>query len=671
MCNVELNVKEGLIVLCSRAEDPFNQDLRRWSPRRNMAVAFFQSRIYLMGGHAVGDDFEVTTDSKTILKNDVWSSTDGATWILTTPGCRFEDPRWHSGVENADCLSSNDCFGDSYCVNQISGNPVAAGSRGRCRCNVWSARERHSVAVYNNELYLSGGIEHVPLSYCGELPCGGGYHRVASDLWSSINGEHWTKLSASRQQLADHRLIVHQGQLVAMTSATIFPFNVVQNASSEPVLEDEATGGLAVWRGRFFHILDADAVFEYDMVDDKWERKVSTYTWAEAPVASLLEGITQLQLEQLNAEGIFTVEQLATATAEAIVRLREEREFFNVCYYRKRAEGIVNKCSRPDRISHGHFQKMERAVILPKEDRNPYLRGTLAVSVVNLQEEDVGKYGLDGCQNPGFIEDRRAELEDVPKWQFDADRGYIPDAVCQWIFPSRTHLRAESFKDRLYVISGRYSQDVWYMDETIPETYIDVRPVSGSSESIFEFSCNEEVCLFEYTIYLQGSPENTIREWTRSNGTLNYLSWLKGGEYTLEVRALDPAGNVDTLFEAGRNIHSWKYIPKLPPGLFLGIFSVFVTIVLGVYLEIRRRRKKAALERYALKRMRRKFKGIEKKQRESTKSRKKRDKKGGTSKGHSKHKHKDHGGKSKHKHKDGAGKSKTKHKHKHKRKHKQ
>merc|ERR1711907_601900 len=47
-------------------------------------------------------------------------------------------------------------------------------------------------------------------------------------------------------------------------------------------------------------------------------------------------------------------------------------------------------------------------------------------------------------------------------------------------------------------------------------------------------------------------------------------------------------------------------------GLIVGSILGFFAIVGGVYLEVRRRKKKAAMERYAIKRMRRKFKGVQK-----------------------------------------------------------
>lgn len=74
------------------------------------------------------------------------------------------------------------------------------------------------------------------------------------------------------------------------------------------------------------------------------------------------------------------------------------------------------------------------------------------------------------------------------------------------------------------------------------------------------------------------------------------------------MRAVDTAGNKDPVFDEGRNAHSWEYIPALPWGAIIAGIIGFLALVAGAIIEWRRRRKKAAMERYAIKRMRRKFK---------------------------------------------------------------
>ncbi len=109
--------------------------------------------------------------------------------------------------------------------------------------------------------------------------------------------------------------------------------------------------------------------------------------------------------------------------------------------------------------------------------------------------------------------------------------------------------------------------------------------------------------------------EEVVRNWTDSLELVYIQDFMLGpgpGKYRFEVRAFDPAGNYDLIFEEGRNVHIWIYEPPLPVGLIVGSILGFFAIVGGVYLEVRRRKKKAAMERYAIKRMRRKFKGVQK-----------------------------------------------------------
>ena len=103
--------------------------------------------------------------------------------------------------------------------------------------------------------------------------------------------------------------------------------------------------------------------------------------------------------------------------------------------------------------------------------------------------------------------------------------------------------------------------------------------------------------------------------------------------------------------------------------LILGILGGMIAFSVAVFLEIRRRRRKAAMERYAIKRMRRKFKGAQKGKKDDVADWKKDGKikkndlkkKGKKLKsGEIHHKHK-----KRHKHKKGEGGSERKHEHRH------
>ena len=86
--------------------------------------------------------------------------------------------------------------------------------------------------------------------------------------------------------------------------------------------------------------------------------------------------------------------------------------------------------------------------------------------------------------------------------------------------------------------------------------------------------------------------------------------WYEGGLHVFAIRALDPAGNYDKIWTA-QNVHVWVYIAPLPGGLIVGVSLAVVGAVLAFLLELRRRKRKRAMERYAIKRMRRKLKGMQ------------------------------------------------------------
>ena len=111
--------------------------------------------------------------------------------------------------------------------------------------------------------------------------------------------------------------------------------------------------------------------------------------------------------------------------------------------------------------------------------------------------------------------------------------------------------------------------------------------------------------------------------WTKTARKVE-LEWLDYWErngpgsatYIFYVRAIDPAGNTDVTFRIGGteniNYYKWRYTQR-PPIMIITLSScTFVMLVTGSWLEYRRRKRKRAMERYAIKRMRRKFKSAQK-----------------------------------------------------------
>ncbi|KAF4318159.1 hypothetical protein G195_008237 [Phytophthora kernoviae 00238/432] len=152
-----------------------------------------------------------------------------------------------------------------------------------------------------------------------------------------------------------------------------------------------------------------------------------------------------------------------------------------------------------------------------------------------------------------------------------------------------------------------YDNDVWYRDARRPLAQFTVVPTSGSSETDFRFESDKTSCVFEYYL-LNTVQQLVVRNWTLTLGELDIGSWLDSGTFMLRIRARDPAGNVDEKFEDGRNEYTWEYVRPLPWGLIIGLSCVALVLLAGFLMEWRKRRKRAAMERYAMKRMRRKLK---------------------------------------------------------------
>lgn len=689
--------------VCSTSDDPFNGDLRRWSPRRNHATTYWKRSsgdsevIWVIGGLAA-DETGTGEDHIVRLRNDVWASADGITWDLVNPGCRYEDVQASPGLgaEFSTCTSSVDCYGDSKCINSETQAEVtsAAQGGGRCSCSIFRPRERHAVAVYGGNLYLSGGITHIRATDCGDFPCNeGGYATVADDIWYSSDGATWTQLEALSHAYADHGLLPLNGYLwlVSMGQDIV---NALETTSSvqDRSLSVHAQGGKYLvgldWPRTteqrnvgpdfdedFVYVASSEDIYKYT-IGSGWA-KISNDTnnvpgtvnvWEDAPVWRIQGDMTDADATALEARGITTLRQLAAVGPQTTVSLREDDGVYYICRYKYRALAVLNKCAFQPEYGDGYWNVTYRAEVLSPMT-NPMLRGSSDDdsdddSSSNSTEESHYIYGYDGCVQAQLDAEKIAYLDEMPEYRADAAAGRI-DLQCRWAFPDRSQIGAVNFGGKLYIVGGLISQrsddwvyeergDTWYRDDTVPMTLMPTKPDDRSSDTTFAFSCDETDCLFEYKVEIidedDSSVADTLRDWTMSTGSSFDLLELfpGGGRYRMTARAIDPAGNIDVNYTESRNQYTWTYIPKVPVGLVMGILLIFALLGLAVFLEMRRRKKKAALERYALKRMRRKFKGMQKRnKKEKGKSSKK--KKGDKSReagGKKKKKKKDKGKKS-------------------------
>ena len=222
-----------------------NPPLLQWSPRRFHKGVVFKGSLYVMGGRAresvemgnlrhiggivgpiVGDIVQgkdganydqlfTNLREASVYKSDVWKSDDGKAWTLVTPGCKAPQESLIAdgnlrygkrGKASEACRRDEDCYGPSEkCIDST------------CVCQMWSPREQHQTAVYQDKdgvqwIYVVGGytsalfassktdfgrnppFEDI-VSACGDFACGdtdaSAYRQFMSDVWRSRDGEKW------------------------------------------------------------------------------------------------------------------------------------------------------------------------------------------------------------------------------------------------------------------------------------------------------------------------------------------------------------------------------------------------------------------------------------------------------------------------------------------------
>jgi len=636
-----------------------------WSPRERHAVVVFpdqpdvtesckptgpESRMYIFGGYtrrytqicgtnACGGDYRE-------FMNDVWRSKKDCIEIE-----RNADP---SG-----CRNGKKNIGEEWELVTPSAH--------------WRGRGGHQVVSHIGSLYLMGGR--------------GGNIRDASDnplfndVWiSQNNGQMWSKVTSEAQWSPREHFFAAS----LPNSSGVNIMYVVFGASDSGTLQDvwESYSG-GEWVEDFSNITEQSryATFESPL------QYLQTLSRKEIEILNK-HGINTIHdLAEIDKE---TVMLLRGGEAEPDPlqgpAMYRGGEFPFVCPHRHRAKAFIEKCIiKAPRIDGAENQPSSVTLVLVdekgkqiEEDENAaeefdpdgctyptWLREKAREPQDLLEEEQeaammlpIGGYecfplecvARDGYQSIQMLRNCAAETS-----QRDADKVAAAAATnpptptetmciqhrinitCKVLPSSRESFAGVLIQQRLFILGGRlgkdhYENDVWYRDAKMPETTLTVKPTTETSEQLFQYASDEEGCIFEYRLWLLDEDDlffqEIVRNWTVSLSLTYIQDWMPpgGGKYKFEVRAIDPAGNVDLQFTEGRNSHTWIYEPPLPVGLIVGSVLGFFTLVGGVYLEIRRRKKKAAMERYAIKRMRRKFKGVQRNSKGKKKEKKKKPK---------------------------------------------
>ncbi|MBI4136252.1 MAG: hypothetical protein HY481_01745 [Candidatus Vogelbacteria bacterium] len=144
-----------------------------WPPRRSMSVVPWQNRLLMLGGWSPIGGYQ----------SDIWISEDGVHWTATTSAAFppregqtltiFQDKLWLMGGVNFDeRLAYNDVWSSADGLNWTF---VASAAP-------WSGRYDHAVEVFDNRLWLTGGL-------AGGVANG--------EVWVSNDGQNWQLVTAN------------------------------------------------------------------------------------------------------------------------------------------------------------------------------------------------------------------------------------------------------------------------------------------------------------------------------------------------------------------------------------------------------------------------------------------------------------------------------------------
>ena len=323
------------------------------------------------------------------------------------------------------------------------------------------------------------------------------------------------------------------------------------------------------------------------------------------------------------SEGVKTMRDLSSADLYSVLKLRGfdypgryAQEVTNVCYLRAISIAFVEKCSIENIPKSFYHKQAVRRIGQSSHNSPSQLCGRGGESKPCVRGD------WDGCTPiPGVSKVDVHGLGDVVVPQHLPNvSSVLEEMFCRQV-PGARYLGAAEFLDSKLVLLGgigsnstRLYRDVWTRDDVFPQAFITTKPLSQSPQSKFYFDSNEAGAhVFEYKLLRNGTD---IIPWTITTKHLGAdVSWLddkKGGPgkgwYILFLRAVDPSGNRDGYFSMQTNVYRWVYVPPIPWGFVSGFIIASLLLIIGGYYEHRRRKKKATLQRFQLRRLRRKFK---------------------------------------------------------------
>lgn len=551
-----------------------------WTPRERFSAAEIpdSGHIYIAGGltevsQHVCAEFACGGRNRLFL-NDVWRSTDkGRTWEEVAR--HDEAARWAPRGQHQLVMTSSML----WLIGGRGGN-ARMYSENTLYADVWvSPLVEDTYGTTWTEAHTHAGFAPRAAHVCAYV--------AVTDSVICYGGEEFVAPSPSPSPLAP------RDEVIAAAAAAPLglnePYDDGTASSTTTVLSAEAIAFEALEKihGDAVRPLDDCWVANGSHPTGPWVQDYSldtehfNYIRGSTELAHPVLNYTEEFLGHLHNAGLYTFQDFADSDVATVNALKGSVSEQQVCVEKRRLQKIVYTCSNQDVPYDGEF-----------------INSIVIIEGSFVPEDNVVD---DGCL--GYTVEENVDES-------------MTDLVCRQQPPPRQVAGVGVIGSRYFVVGGRnsisnFGDDVWYRDPVLPITSITTFPDTGSSDTVFEFvadKCrNDDACIYEYRLFDE-EVNRELRNWSRHMSPLDYKPWLDGGVYRMEIRAVDAASNRDALLEQGRNAYTWRYRPPLPWLLIILGILLFIALCIGIFVWYRRRKRKIQLERYALKRARRRLK---------------------------------------------------------------
>lgn len=588
---------------------------------RDDNTTFSQDYMYLIGGyttvrqnfcsnHSCGSEA-----SYRMAMNDVWVSTDGVTWLQLNPSMGpkgFHGRGGHSSLLiHSNPFTEQDSQNDRLFIFGGEGSDIKD-NKSEYLNDIWVVNLTsipccHVTGNCNDHSYA---LSSQNIGVC--LPTALSWDKVTSNSsWPGRSGH----ITVHEPPSASNRF-----------TDTIYLIGGRQ--------DDHVFSDVWIWDLRFMNEWKKDFHYEnYNVESSGFEDEKYLFHYHDhtsriadlkrvlLPLPSKIRDntrsfytyesfLSEAEINHLHNNEIKTFFDLSNANLRTVLKLRGfdypgklTMNISSICYLKSLVTTVMNRC---DVTEAQVRQRNNEAPPCQSDDKNCLVKQWDGCApLANYSTIDV--YGLG--------------LVDVPRVEADASSD-AEEIYCKQT-PGPRYLSAATFVDgKLLIMGGKKSnlsslyRDVWSRDNKLPQSNMKLKPISHSTQSQFSFESDEDGATeFEYKLF-DSEERLDVTPWLRASGDeIIDVSWLdakKGGPgsgwYTMYLRAIDASGNRDIGFMKNRNVYTWYYSQPLPWSKISWGIVGFVIFLNVAYINYRRRERKAALERYNQRQMRRKFK---------------------------------------------------------------